>query len=176
MPISSNIDQVADWLRESVAGVNFNMPADNAQLGGVCAREIAIGIQERAFNEQKGAVEEWPENSPGYKRYKGRHYGIELTNFRTQQMLLLGSLEANVHVEDDGKTTVMEYGTDQVPTDSASGTLTATDQVRTDTQKAHYAHEQGRSFYEIDQKMDNERIMPVLRRALKAHLEERARS
>lgn len=168
MPMTSNIDDVARWLTSVMDNFRFDEPGINESMGYDCGVAIAEGIQERAYKEQAGAKQVWRVNSEPYKTWKGEHYAIELTNFRTTQMLSMGSLTANMYSEDGGKTFVMNYGTGEIPTSSLTGYLDADDEI-TDKKKASIAHDDNREFFELDQTIVNDRVMPIVQEVAEAY-------
>jgi hypothetical protein len=180
MPIFSNVDQVFAWVQRTVEEVNFRMPGIHESLGYDMAIAVAEGIQERSYRYQRGATESWDDNvshSPNADAERARKktlYGSDKINYRTFQMLSMGSLTADVTIQDGGETVVMCYGTGEPPSSSLTGYLEEEDLETTDKEKAFIAHKTGRNFFELDQDIVSERVMPIVAEALTKYLQERA--
>jgi hypothetical protein len=173
MPIDSNIHEVGAWVTSVTEGFSFDSPGINESIGYDSAIAIAEGIQARSYNYERGAVEKWPENSEEYALDKWEKYHSDKINVRTGQMLSMMSLTANITTDDGGKTVVMNYGTGEPPTSSMTGYLDEDDKSVTDKKKASDAHALGRSFFEVDQDIDNERVMPIVNEGLNKYLKDR---
>jgi hypothetical protein len=181
----ANLESVMSWLKDSVDSFNFAMPGEtNPTLGEDCAEDVAKAIRARGLSDQKGAVDDWPPNSDnpsrrfpqGYRAWKEEHYGTGLTNFRTSSsdgsMLSVESLKGVPAVSPHQVT--MNYGLGRTPSSSDTGYTCADDYRRTDVEKAAYAVEQGRKFYDLTDDT-NEPVLQRLGEALHRHLEERNR-
>jgi hypothetical protein len=176
MPMFSNIDEVARWLDSVVTEFDFDQPGTNSSMAQDCGVAVAEGIVKRSYDQQMGASEVWPENSDEYAKYKEEHYGSRWINVRTSQMLSMASLTANITTTDDGKTAVMNYGTGEPPNSSITGYLEESDKEVTDKEKAAIAHANGRPFFEIDEDIDTQNVMPILAEGLSKYLQKRADS
>lgn len=174
MPIFSNVDQVFAWVGRTIEEINFGMPGIHESLGYDMAIAIAEGIAERSYSEQRGASEVWPENSDEYAREKEKLYGSRWINVRTAQMLSMSSLAADIAIQDGGETVVMCYGTGEPPSSSLTGHLEDSDREVTDKEKAAAAHLNGRPFFELDDDIVHDRVMPVVAEALTKYLQNRA--
>lgn len=160
----SNLPQVIQWLHDFVDGFNFTLPGRQQSLGRDVAHLVANRIARRASQEGRGASPtRWHENSDrpagkGYKSRKRKAYGWQESdgkpNYRTGQMLSEPSLFGQTQVEP--KRVLMRYGLDEAardcksPTDNRTPSQKRGDAAVTDRQKAGYAHELGRDFYELD--------------------------
>jgi len=172
MPIFSNVDEVGAWLTDVVKSIDFTIPGVDSAMGLDTAFAVAEGIYDRSDSRQQGADARWPENSEPYKSDKLSKYGTDKTNFRTGQMISLASMLANVTIEP--RLITMLYGTGLPPTSSVNGYIEEEDKLISDREKAAIAHEEGRPFFEVDETIDAENVMPILREALGKYLEERA--
>lgn len=173
MPISTNYDQVEHWLDDTIAGINFHMPAVEGSLGQNLCNVIVEGIRERSIEEQcDGDGNPWPENSRDYAEWKFHHYGSDKINVRTSQMLSPRSLAGQQDIQDDVVT--MQYGTGEYPDSSMTGYLDADDEAATDIEKATEAHAAGRRFYELDEHIIDHYCMPIVKESLGQHFRERA--
>ena len=159
MARSSNIDEVVAWLESFVNGFNFLLPGMDSSLGRDLAHVVAGRIGERAAQQSRGAdPAPWDRVSARYLPRKRRKYGWPEAdgkpNYATGQMLSHASLMGETRVSD--QLVEMHYGTGDPPRRTASPTdgrtprETAADERATDREKAGYAHELGRDFYEID--------------------------
>jgi hypothetical protein len=173
MPIDSNIHEVGAWVTSVTEGFSFDSPGINESIGYDSAIAIAEGIQERSRQKEMGATEKWPENDPEYALWKANKYHSRHVNFRTGQMLSMISLTANITTADNGKTTVMNYGTGEYPSSSLTGYLDEDDLSSTDKEKATLAHFGGRPFFELDQEIDSERVLPIVNECLGKYLKDR---
>jgi hypothetical protein len=152
MSQTSNIDQVAESLRMFLDAFNFQRPGKDQSLGRDIVTDVALGIQERSVQEKRGADADWAPNEPEYAEQKGKDYGVfDQPNVRTGQMLSLPSLKgADTRIEPDS--IEMVYGTGQPPTGTGTGApLKPADTKVTDRDKAGFAHDNARPFYEADQ-------------------------
>ena len=148
----SNVDDVFAWLTRCVDGFSL---AESGR-GNSIAETIAQGIEERSDQRQQGADEPWPENSDnppgkGYRSRKRRKYKTDKTNYRTKQMLSRESLLGEVVVNKDSVT--INYGTGKPPTAGAEGYIENSDKQITDIEKAFYAHQLDRPFFELDEQL-----------------------
>jgi hypothetical protein len=173
MPIFSNIDQVEAWVINSVSGFGLDAPGPTSTVGHDMMVAVAEGIQARSLVQQRGATEVWPENSDDYAKYKEEHYASKWINVKTSQMLSMLSLLGEFRLLDDKRTLEWLYGTGDPPRSSITGFLDESDLEVTDREKAVIAHASGRSFFELDQQMDNEKAMPILKAALARYLKDR---
>jgi hypothetical protein len=171
VPITSNIDDVDRAITGTLYRFGMTSQSKQRNLGEDLAHGVADGIEVRSDQQQRGEVVIWPENSDnppgkGYKSRKKRLYGTDKTNYRTSQMLSHESLVGELLV--DRNEVKMTYGTDRAPTTSANGYIEERDKRVTDREKAAYAHEDGkdRDFYELDEQIVDERIMPLIEDAL----------
>lgn len=135
--------------------LDFDHSVGNMSLGKRMAEKTAEAIQVRSISFQKGADVQWDPNKEPYKSDKAKKYNVfDLAGVRTGQMLSQESLRGDTTVH---PTEVeMVYGTDQAPTRSSTGHITAQDMKVTDRQKAKWFTEGGkdqpeRPFYELDQ-------------------------
>jgi hypothetical protein len=174
MPMFSNIDEVSRWLDSIVGEFDFDQPGINSSMSQDCAVAVAEGIRDRSYEKQMGASEVWPENSREYAKEKEKNYGSRWINVRTSQMLSMTSLTANITTTDNGKTTVMNYGTGEPPNSSMTGYLEESDKEVTDKEKAAIAHANGRPFFEIDEDIDTQNVMPIIAEGLSKYLQKRA--
>jgi hypothetical protein len=146
----SNDSEIDAWLRASVAAFDIR----DRGVGHDAAEAVADGIIERSHEQQKGATVPWPENSDnppgqGYRSKKGKRYGTTKTNFRTGQMLSRASVLGTVVITKN--TVEIRYGTGKPPTSSVNGYIEERDKQITDVEKAEYADELGRPFFELDE-------------------------
>src|SRR4051812_27183806 len=135
MAFSSNLDEVVRQIDALVHTMDFDHSVGTMSLGRRMAEKTAEMIQARSVSFQKGSDVQWDPNRELYKSDKARKYNVfDLAGVRTGQMLSQESLR--------GETTVtateveMVYGTDQPPTGSSTGHVTAQDMKVTDRQKA----------------------------------------
>lgn len=160
---ASNIDQVADWLEEFVHGFNFLRPGLDQNMGRDLCHIIAGRIATRAATESRGADEmRWDAVSSKRKEVKAKAYGWNESdgkpNYATGQMLSHASLFGAPRVSE--QVVDMVYGTDTPPARTYSPIDNRTDSQRqadeqvTDREKAAYAHEMGRDFYEVDDEIE----------------------
>lgn len=176
MAITSNVDRVDSWLQAAIKGVNFEMPGPISTLGHDMTVVATEGIQKRSYQDQRGKSEVWPENSEPYRTEKEQLYDIDKTNYRTSQMLSTLSVLGEQHVADGGKTYVWQYGEGRPPSSSLTGHLSASDLAITDREKAEKAHAEGRPFFELDEDINTQKILPVLAESLGKYLQEKANS
>lgn len=169
----SNADSFADWLGGVLDDFDFNSPGVHLSLRDDASSSVAEGIQERSKERQCGAKDVWPENEYSYRKDKAEKYGTELTNYRTSQMLSTESLLANVGTTDNGRTAVMQYGTGTAPKTSMTGYIEDADKLVTDTEKAAFAHELGRPFFQVDQEIGTTRVLPLVSEALQKYLDKK---
>ena len=158
MSQTSNIADVVAWLEGWVNGIDFTKTGADQSLGKDVANKVAEQIAARSATEHKGATAAWPANSTtpsrwhpqGYRAWKQQEYGVDTPNFRTGQMLSATSLIGRTRIEPHEIT--MVYGTDAPPFTSAAptGLLSDADKAVTDTEKAVWATDKGRPFYELD--------------------------
>jgi hypothetical protein len=175
-----NLDDVMNWVQESIDGFTFNLQGDNEPtLGEDCAADIADGIRTRSIYEKRGARGQWRENEPEYAGWKFDKYDVEGTNFRTDidpaSMLSLQALKGVPAVTPHQVT--MQHGLDRAPSSSRTGYLNKSDTRRTDREKGVFAHNDtaggGRSFYELDEIYTNEPVYLRLWQRLYEWLDQR---
>jgi hypothetical protein len=152
--ITSNIDEIDDYLRSILDQVDFTRPGKDQSLGrdiaGIVAEEINVRT---AGNAQDIDGSPLKENEPRYAARKLAKYGTDQPLIRTGQMLSMESLL--------GETTIskreieMRYGTGQAPSSGGTGYLSAGDRKVTDREKAEYNSED-RPFYGLDERIANE--------------------
>jgi hypothetical protein len=162
---TTNVDEVNAWTVGLFDTFGFTSTYEGKALGNVLAETTAEGIRERSIERQcDGSGTPWPVNSDGdgslssrnatsvhgqgYRSRKRRLYGTDLTNVRTGQMLSIQSLMAKVVVTQ--YLVEIHYGTGEPPTSSSTGYIEDADKRISDDDKAFYAHEQGRKFFELD--------------------------
>jgi len=157
---SSNAAEVGDRFVESIRSFGLKTDYAGKALGQLLADDTATGSQERSIEQQcDGSGSPWAQNSDnpegrGYRSKKAKRCGTALTNGRTGQMLSKESLAGKVIITQ--YLVEMTYGTGQPPDRCANGAEpTEADKAITDDDKAFYAHEQGRRFFELDQDICN---------------------
>ena len=105
---SSNLDDVAAWIRGLVNAVDFTRPGAARLLGEECLDRIAERIQDRSVMEQGGADgQKWEKNAQAYvktKRKKGKIIGV-----LTGEMLSDVQLQGTRTIE--STRAEMQYGT-----------------------------------------------------------------
>jgi hypothetical protein len=177
----SNAEEIGRRLVEQIRSFGFRTTHEGKALGELIVDNIIDGIQVRSTETQSApSTGPWPVNSDnppgqGYRSRKRRQYGTDLTNIRTGQMLSADSLRGKTTIED--RLVKMEYGTNLVMEGSAlsdrrTSTKTSVGDFRydvTDVDKATYANEQHRSFFELDQEIMDANFQRV-NDALAAHL------
>jgi hypothetical protein len=161
---TSNIKDVTAWLENFVAGFNFLRPGTDQNLGRDLAHVVAGRISERATQRSRGAdPSPWREltDKPagkGYKSRKQKAYGWAEAdgkpNVRTGQMVSEESCMGDTRVGE--QLVEIHYGEDRPPAKTHSPVDRRTpsqirgDEKVTDRQKAGYAVELDRSFFEVD--------------------------
>ncbi len=161
---TSNIKDVVNWLEHFVAGFNFTLPGTDQNMGRDLAKVVAGRISERAVQKSRGADPgQWRENSDnppgkGYKSRKRKAYGWAESdgkpNVRTGQMVSEESCMGDTRVGE--QLVEMHYGEDRPPTknhspvDRRTPSQIRADEKVTDRQKAGYAVEMDRPFFEVD--------------------------
>jgi hypothetical protein len=142
-------DPAAD-IAAQIATFGFTTTYEGKALGEILKEGNAEGIAIRSANEQKGGEgPPWKENSEPYRSDKFRRYGVTDTNYRTRQMLSIQSLEGTTTITKDLVT--IAYGTGQAPTSGATGYIDPKADDATDVEKAGWAEEQGRGFFQLDE-------------------------
>jgi hypothetical protein len=178
MPHEYKFNQAAftDGVTRAINTFGFTSTYEGRALGMLLVGQTVEGIQHRSIEKQcDGSGNKWPLNSERTRRRKYRQWGEALVNKDTGQMLSVESLR--------GKVTVtqylirIEYGTGKVFEEADR--LPKMDRIRidggyakepvTDEDKAFYAHQQGRDFYELDQEICDDNFA-MFRGALAAHL------
>jgi len=180
MPMEyQNLDEVMDFIRKSHATFGFHVQGESGQsIGEECCEAGAQTIHSIGISEQRGGkTGAWPANStdppksggPSYAARKRRAYGHTIVNARTNDgpgsMLSLESLKGvpavTPHQVD------WKYGLQRPPT---AGVVWRDDLRRTDEQKAGYAHEQKRNFFELGTEVI-QAIGRVIFAGFRAHME-----
>lgn len=148
-------------------------------LGRDLCHVVAWRISERSADQQDPTGAPWPANERRYARRKAAHYGWpedDATNYRTGQMLSHLSLLGQPDVQETE--ILMRYGTGQAPgvstwspEDHRTPGERAADSAVTDQQKAMWAHEKNRGFYEADSVM-RDRVIEAAGDALATYLRE----
>lgn len=159
----SNQAEVGAWLRASIDSFGFDSPCGASTLGEAIVENHVVSIRQRSIEEQRGAVDVWPENSEPYKTTKLLEFGTDKTNFRTDTMLSEESLRGEPRI---GKRLIEHvYGTGQ-PGDpnknrqgykppkkgrkgGRRGGDVAPEADPTDREKATWAEADGRGFFDI---------------------------
>jgi hypothetical protein len=162
---ATNAAEIGELFVQTIRSFSFTTTHEGKALGHLLADRTAEGIAERSAARQcDGDGNPWPLNSDKRRRMKYKRDGYCLTNYDTGQMLSVPSLKGKVIVEPHLVT--IEYGTGEpspAPTHQSGGLggsparqrikITgghATEAI-TDIDKATFAAEQGRGFFELDQ-------------------------
>jgi hypothetical protein len=178
---NDNGPEIAAQFAESIATFRFDAKLEGRMLGRVIADVIVDGIAKRSQGTQSApSTGRLPPNRNyglggiwhGHAERKHRKYGWEDTNYRTEQMLSHPSLAGKVEVRNDLVT--LTYGTGQPPSVGVgpNNYSEPPDRTVTDDDKAFYAHEQGRGFYELDEDI-GEQIDAQVEEVLALHLQRR---
>jgi hypothetical protein len=166
---NDNGAEIAQQFADTIASVEFQTTLESRPLGVVIANGIADGIIVRSFTRQcDGQGNAWPRNSEPCGEDKHNAYGWEQTDSRTCGMLARESLLGHVEITDDFVR--ITYGTGQ-PTTRAANPLDHiedSDKRISDDDKAFYAEQQGRGFYELDADI-NQQIDEDIEGALAEH-------
>jgi hypothetical protein len=180
MPMEyENLDAVMGFVRRAHQSFGFHVDSGNGKSVGEAAVEAgAQAIHDLGYEQQRGGkTTSWPENSDnppgkGYRSRKKKAYGIEETNRRTDDgpgtMLNEESIKGTPVVEQ--RLVTWKYGLGVLP---SGGVVWKDDLRRTDTEKAGYAHEQERGFFEIGPEMKSA-IGQVVARGFTEHLKRRS--
>lgn len=188
MSYDSDIGDLSDWLDEAIDEIGWDMPAGaegathgRAQTLGEASVETVIdGIQARAL-VRRGAdalgpdEEDWPPNTPSYRRDKERRYGEHNPNFRTNQMLSRESLRGKPQVGHEA--VEWKYGTDL----AAENARTKHDRSITDVEKARLAesgqskHQIRRPFFAVSEQ-DADEVLIVVEDAIAQHFVRKAQT
>lgn len=142
-----NADEIGRWIQKSVNEFTFQ----KGLSGWHMVEAVADGIQERSADKQMAAVQVWYANEPEYRAWKKAHYGTDKTNYRTGQMLSRESLLGVVKI--DTNSIEIQYGTGKSPTTSDNGYMDKSDRQVTDIEKAYWASQDDRQFFELDDKI-----------------------
>jgi len=167
---SSNLEDIIAWYRASGTTFNFKSSTEEGRaLGETLVDEIVDGIAARSLQTRSApSTGKWPENSDEppthYRTKKMKEFGVAATNSRTGQMLSPESLRGKVTVEPE--LVRIEYGTDEPASEAISGVhaegakearraghryiLPSRERQYTDVEKAMFADEQKRGFFELD--------------------------
>lgn len=143
----SNVDDVHRSVMEAITGFNFHKGGSGWHM----VEAVADGIQERSADRQMAAVQVWYANEPIYRAWKQRKYGTDKTNYRTGQMLSRESLLGVVVI--DTNTIEIRYGTGRPPAYSENGYMEDSDRQTTDIEKAYWASQDDRQFFELDDRI-----------------------
>jgi hypothetical protein len=173
----SNQNEVAEWLRSCLDDFGFDSPSGATTLGEAIRENHVQQIQERSFGEQRGADAPWPANSEPYRTIKEEEFGSDLINVRTRQMLSRESLRGRATA--DKREILHTYGLDEAG-DSNAGRKPRRDgkprKARavepTDVDKAGWADEQQRQFFELDDQI-RDKNADLVADALAEHLRNR---
>ena len=153
----TNVDQVAADMRHTIDSFGFTSTHEGRALGELLVDEIVEGIHLRSVEKQcDGDGTPWPENKWRTRQRKIKLHGEALVNVDTGQMLSVRSLRGKVTITQYLVT--IEYGTgtaaqspDRLPATQrihvAGGTAK---ELITDVDKATFAAEQNRRFFELD--------------------------
>jgi hypothetical protein len=162
---ATNAAEVGERLVETIRSFGFTITHEGKAPGQLLADNTAAGIHERSVVRQcDGDGKPWPLNSDKRRRMKYRRDGFCLTKVDTGQMLSLATLKAKVTVEQHLVTNTYGTGEPSPPPTHQSGGLGGSAarsrisfggqtsyEAITDVDKATFAAEQGRGFYELDQ-------------------------
>lgn len=173
-----NIREVAVWLRQFIQSFNFHRKGIDKSLGRDCVNAVAWHIAERSADGHGPDGEQWDENQdPEYRREKTEHYGWPdppPTNYLTGQMLGFVSLVGQPDIQEHE--IEMRYGTGKgpegqcwSPSDNRTQEQKESDDAVTDEQKAMWAQERGRDFYQGDDETEA-RVIEVAAEALDTYL------
>ena len=159
----TNVDEIGRSLIGVIESFGFTSTHEGKALGELIVDEVVGGIQARSAERQCGGVgPRWPINEKTRYEEKQKRLGVCLTNFDTGQMLSAESLKGKVRISQN--LVEIEYGTgeaadvpDRLPATHRIDVLggTAKEPV-TDIDKATYAAEQGRGFFELDDEICDE--------------------
>lgn len=155
---TTNVEHVNAHMLAAMNSFGFDSRFEGRALGELIIDNIIGGIVDRSIEKQcTGDGTPWPKNSDTTERRKKKQFGEAIINKDTGQMLSAKSLR--------GTTTItqfaiqMEYGTGEASPDGATVKVAAGPgdehayEPVTDVDKAVYAVQQGRSFYELDQEI-----------------------
>lgn len=170
-----NLDQVMKFVRDAHATFGFHVQGDSGQsVGEEMCEAGAHAIHDLGIGQQRGGkTVSWPINSDnppgrGYRSKKQRAYGTTLTNVRTNDgpgsLLNVESIKGLPGVTPHKVT--WQYGLSQTPENH----IWADDLRRTDREKAVYAHEQRRGFFELGREVIMAMVGPLFR-GFKNHME-----
>jgi hypothetical protein len=184
----SNQAEVGAWLIAAATDFGFNTPATpgGKKLGDAIVDNHVAMITARSLDEQRGAQGDWPKNQEPYATIKREEFGSNLVNVRTGEMLSAESLHGAPTITDKEVTHV--YGTGrpgETPEPRPRGVggvgkrkrqgpakFRKTRPEPTDIQKAAWAAEQGRGFFELDDKIKAANV-EIVGEALAEHLRSR---
>ena len=166
--VTSNADDIADWLDELASTFDFNRPGVDGSLGRDCAGTAAQGMIDRTVAEVKSA--DGGNLKPNERKYavrKLKKYDANQPLVRSGQLLSLTSMRGETAIEPDKVT--MQYGTNQPPAGSLNGYLPDADRKVTDRQKAGWVSDE-RPFYALDETI-GDTITAMIDEALADHLQ-----
>lgn len=177
-------DEVVAYLRNFADGFNFKRRGVDQNLGRDMAHTLVDRILDRCEDSVDPGRVPWPENSTkeppvgGYKGQKERQYGWDDNpNRRTGQMVSQEAMMGNRTTIEE-REIVIRYGNDVAPdvSKSPNGYISERDKLRTDTEKATYAHTGGRHgvkrpFFGIGAG-DKEAVIETGRENLHQHIRE----
>lgn len=183
----SNQDEVGAWLIAGVTDFGFNTPsAGGKKLGDAIVDNHVAMITARSLDEQRGAEGDWPKNHEPYATVKREEFGSLLINVRTGEMLSSESLHGQANIDDKQVTHV--YGTGrpgETPEPRPRGIgrrgkvklqgpakFKKTRPEPTDIAKAAWAEQQGRGFFELDERIKDANA-EIVGDALAEHLRNR---
>lgn len=182
----TNVDAVGAKIVAQIATFGFTSTHEGRALGELLVDETVEGIVKRSRERQcDGEGNYWPPNTRKRIRAKARRNGECLTNFDTGQMLSVESLKGTVTITQYLVT--IAYGTGEVgkqPTREAARYAYARNvdtvaayvaaEAVTDDDKAFYAAQQHRAFYQLDETIKATNFA-VFTDALGAHMKNTGR-
>jgi hypothetical protein len=173
----SNQAEVAAWLIDGIDSFGFDAPSGGTTLGEAIVENHVQQIQERSFGEQRGADAPWPANSEPYATEKFEEFGSYLINVRTRQMLSRESLRGRATA--DKREILHTYGTGEAGDSNAGRKPRKDGKPRkdravepTDVDKATWADDQQRQFFELDDQI-RDKNADLVADALAEHLRNR---
>jgi hypothetical protein len=175
---TSNAAEVHAWLLGAVSDFGFNSSVAGKRLGDAIVDNHVAQIQQRSFGEQRGAEQTWPQLTEPYASRKEELYGQRPINVATGQMLSQDSLHGEPMITD--RVIEHRYGTGKAgePAPKREGKRRRRSKPAvereppTDRQKAQWAEEKGRPFFELDD-LIRDRNADLVADALAQHLRNR---
>jgi hypothetical protein len=182
-----NEDEVLAWLSSGIESFDMNSPCGGRRLADAIHENQAKQIQERSLGEQRGAILPFRPNTSKYAQWKLDKFGTDLINVQTGGMLSEESIQGELIV--NGKELQHVYGTGK-PGESKikleepkpkkpgkrrrkarKGKRKEAGERRqpTDREKAAWAAEDGRSFFELDDQI-KDRNTELASESLEEHL------